>query len=181
MPHTSSDRSYIGVMSIPASVVVSKLRYPETEEIIAEDKLNLSAMEAERSEAANWIHAFTNGCWLGMKLAGIVVAVLACVFGLVELCDGILTWAGSYLNIENLTLELILTYALVPVAFFLGVPRNNDLLLVSRLIAVKILKVSLRLLVSARMRMASVALTPPTSRTNSQHMKCFKLASHIRG
>lgn len=130
-------------MSIPASIVVSKLRYPETEETLNAEKLSLcSDPDNPVDSAATWIHAFTNGCWLGIKLAGIVVAVLASIIALVELCDGVLIWAGGYLDIEDLTLELIFGYALVPVAFFLGVPRDKDLLLVSRLIAVKILKVS---------------------------------------
>lgn len=129
-------------MSIPASIVVSKLRYPSTEETLTAEKLGLALDDDGRDNAGNWMHAFANGCWLGIKLAGIVVAVLASVIALIALCDALLTWAGGYLNIEELTLELIFSYILVPVSFFLGVPRNKDLLLVSRLIAVKILKVS---------------------------------------
>lgn len=139
----ASNTKEIGVMSIPASIVISKLRYPETEETLTAEKLSLTSDEDPGEGATNWMHAFTNGCWLGIKLAGIVVAVLASVIALVELCDGVLTWAGGYLDIEDLTLELIFGYALVPVAFFLGVPRNKEMLLVSRLIAVKILKVSI--------------------------------------
>lgn len=134
-------------MSIPASIVISKLRYPETEETLTAGKLSLCSDPDDSVDGAvTWMQAFTNGCYFGVKLAAIVVAVLASVIALVELCDGVLTWAGGYLDIEDLTLELIFGYALVPVAFFLGVPRNKDLLLVSRLIAVKILKVSPALL-----------------------------------
>lgn len=133
--------SLVGVMSIPASIVVSKLRYPEEEETTSSEKLSLASVEDAREGAGNWMHAFTNGAWLGVRLAGIVVAVLACVIAGVDLVDAILTWAGSYLNIENLTLEVIFGYLFVPVAFFLGIP-NKELVLVGRLIAVKFLKVS---------------------------------------
>lgn len=132
-----------GVMSIPASIVVSKLRYPEEEETTSSEKLSLASVEDARQGAGNWMHAFTNGAWLGVRLAGIVVAVLACVIAGVGLVDAILTWAGSYLNIENLTLEVIFGYLFVPVAFFLGIP-NRELVLVGRLIAIKFLKVSHR-------------------------------------
>lgn len=135
--------SHLGVMSIPASIVVSKLRYPEEEETTSSEKLSLASIEDARQDAGNWMHAFTNGAWLGVRLAGIVVAVLACVIAGVDLVDAILTWAGSYLNIENLTLEMIFGYLFVPVAFFLGIP-NKELVLVGRLIAVKFLKVSHR-------------------------------------
>ncbi|KAJ4385453.1 hypothetical protein N0V93_009881 [Gnomoniopsis smithogilvyi] len=127
------------IMSIPASIVVSKLRYPEVEETTSSEKLSLASVEDARESAGNWMHSFTNGAWLGVRLAGIVVAVLACVIAGVDLCDAVLTWAGSYLNIEDLTLELIFGYLFVPIAFFLGIP-NRELVLVGRLIAVKFLK-----------------------------------------
>lgn len=128
-------------MSIPASIVASKLRYPETEEPLTAEKIGMASADEARDGASNWIHAFTNGCWLGIKLAGIVIAVLASVIALVAMVDAILTWAGGYLDIEDLTLELVFGYALVPVTFFLGIPRNDDMVLVARLLAVKILKV----------------------------------------
>lgn len=129
-------------MSIPASIVVSKLRYPEESEPITAEKLSVSSVDDVRDGAANWMHAFSNGAWMGVKIAGIVVAVLACVIAGVSLCDALLTWAGSYLDIEDLTLEMIFGYLLVPVSFFLGI-QKKELVLVGRLIATKILKVSL--------------------------------------
>ncbi|CAN8101937.1 unnamed protein product [Discula destructiva] len=127
------------IMSIPASIVVSKLRYPEEEEALTGEKLSLASVEQAHEGAANWMHAFTNGAWLGVRIAGVVVAVLACVIAGVDLCDGLLTWAGGYLDIEDLTLELIVGHLLVPVAFFLGI-QKEELVLVGRLIATKILK-----------------------------------------
>lgn len=81
---------------------------------------------------------------MGLKIAGIVIAILASVIAFVALLDGLLTWWGEYINIgpeTPLTLELIASYFLYPVAFLLGVPRNGDLLKVARLIGIKILKV----------------------------------------
>jgi len=56
----------------------------------------------------------------------------------------LLTWWGRYINIGpgeyDLTLELILGYLFYPVAFLLGVPRNGDLLKVSRLIGIKVIE-----------------------------------------
>ncbi|PSR80676.1 Na+ dependent nucleoside transporter C-terminus-domain-containing protein [Coniella lustricola] len=128
------------VMSIPASIVVSKLRYPETDEPAVTAKLTLGSAQEAKKEAGNWMHAFTNGCWLGLKLAGIVAAVLASVIALIDLCDALLSWAGKYINAEDLTLEYLLGYLLVPVSIMLGVPRNGDLIHVGRLIGVKFLR-----------------------------------------
>jgi CNT family concentrative nucleoside transporter len=130
------------VMSIPASLAISKLRYPEEEETLTAGRVVIPDDDEHRS--ANAIHAFANGAWLGLKIAGMIVATLLCIIALVGLIDGLLTWWGRYINIGpgeyDLTLELILGYLFYPVAFLLGVPRNGDLLKVSRLIGIKVIE-----------------------------------------
>ncbi|KAH0562531.1 hypothetical protein GP486_002779 [Trichoglossum hirsutum] len=83
-----------------------------------------------------------NGAWLGLKIAGMIVGMIICIITLIGLIDGILTWWGRYINIgpgeHDLTLELILSYLFYPVAFLLGVPRQ-DLLAVARLIGLKVI------------------------------------------
>ncbi|KAF4842285.1 Solute carrier family 28 member 3 [Colletotrichum siamense] len=125
------------IMSIPASLAVSKLRYPETEETISSGKITVPEDE---DKAANALHAFANGAWLGVKVAGMIVATLLCVISFVALVNGLLGWWGRYLNISNppLTLERILGYVFYPVAWCLGVP-NKDLLVVGELIGIKII------------------------------------------
>ncbi|RDI86284.1 hypothetical protein Vi05172_g3763 [Venturia inaequalis] len=131
------------VMSIPASLAISKMRYPETEETLTAGRVVIP--DDDEHKAANIIHAFANGAWLGLKIAGMIVATLLCIIALVGLVDGLLTWWGRYINIGpgqyDLTLELMLGYIFYPVAFLLGVPRGNgDLLKVSRLIGIKIIE-----------------------------------------
>jgi CNT family concentrative nucleoside transporter len=66
-----------------------------------------------------------------------------CIIALLNMVDGLLTWWGRYINLDgeyDLTLELILGYIFYPIAFFLGVSRQgNDILLVSRLIGIKVI------------------------------------------
>lgn len=131
------------IMSIPASLAISKLRYPETEETLTAGQVTIPKDDDYKSE--NFLHAFANGAWLGLKIGGSIIAALLCVISTVSLINGLLTWWGHYLNINSptLTLQTILGYALFPVAFFLGLPRNKDeILLVSQLIAEKIITVS---------------------------------------
>ncbi|KAM0664747.1 hypothetical protein ACQRIU_006605 [Beauveria bassiana] len=128
------------IMSIPASLAISKLRYPETEETLTAGRVVIP--DDDEHKAENFLHAFANGAWLGIKIAGTIVASLLCIIAVVGLINGLLTWWGRYLNINNptLTLQTILGYALFPVAFLLGVPQNKyELLSVSRLIAEKII------------------------------------------
>jgi concentrative nucleoside transporter, CNT family len=129
------------VMSIPASLAVSKLRYPETEETLTAGRVVIPDDDEHR--AANSLHAFANGAWLGLKIAGMIVATLLCIISLLGLADGLLTWWGKYLNINHppLTIELIVGYICYPIAFLLGVPRNGDLFKVSQLIGIKLIAV----------------------------------------
>ena len=133
------------IMSIPASVAMSKLRWPETEETLTAGRVVIPEDDEYKSE--NPLHAFATGTWLGLKIGGSIVASLLCIIALVALINAILTWCGHYLNINQpaLTLQTILTYLLFPVSFLLGVPRNKEeLLKVSELIAQKIITVSFR-------------------------------------
>ncbi len=128
------------IMSIPASLAVSKLRYPETEETITSGRVVIP--DDDEHKATNALHAFANGAWLGIKIAGMIVATLLCIIALIGLINGLLGWWGKYLDITKdgkpyLTLELLLGYVCYPVAFLLGVPRD-DLLQVGQLIGVKI-------------------------------------------
>lgn len=129
------------VMSIPASLAISKLRYPEEEETLTAGRVVIPDDEEHR--AANSLHAFANGAWLGLKIAGMITTTLLCIIALLSLVDGLLTWWGRYINLDgeyDLTLELILGYLCFPIAFLLGVPRNKkELLLVGRLIGVKVI------------------------------------------
>ncbi|CAM1500415.1 Fc.00g095770.m01.CDS01 [Cosmosporella sp. VM-42] len=127
------------IMSIPASLAISKMRYPETEETLTAGRVVIP--DDDEHKAENSLHAFANGTWLGIKIGGSIVASLLCIIATVGLINGLLTWWGHYLNINDpeLTLQTILGYILYPVAFLLGIPRNGDLLKVSKLIAEKVI------------------------------------------
>ncbi|KAF1935559.1 H+/nucleoside cotransporter-like protein [Clathrospora elynae] len=129
------------VMSIPASLAFSKLRYPEEEETLTAGRVVIP--DDDEHKASNALHAFANGAWLGLKIAGMIVSTLLCIIALLNMVDALLTWWGHYINLDgeyDLTLELILGYIFYPVAFLLGVSREGkDLLLVGRLIGIKVI------------------------------------------
>lgn len=77
------------VMSIPASLAVSKLRYPETEETLTAGRVVVPDDDEHR--AVNALHAFANGAWLGLKIAGIIISTILCIIALVGLINGILS------------------------------------------------------------------------------------------
>src|SRR3954447_18190672 len=127
------------IMSIPASLAVSKMRYPETEETLTSGKV-VMPKDSDSEDTVNALHAFTNGAWLGIKIAGTIIACLLCIVAFVAFIDALLTWWGRYFSITNpdLTLGLILGYILYPVAWLLGVP-TKDLHAVGELIGLKII------------------------------------------
>lgn len=128
------------VMSIPASLAVSKLRYPETEVPVSNSKFNIpSHLEDEATRPKNVLQAFSNGATLGLRIAGTMMIQCMCIIGLVALCNGLLTWFGNYWNIHELTLELMLSYILYPIGFLLGTPRN-EILHVTKLIGTKVIQ-----------------------------------------
>jgi CNT family concentrative nucleoside transporter len=129
------------VMSIPASLAASKLRWPEEEETLTAGRVVVPDDDEHR--AANMLHAFSNGAWLGLKIAAMIGATLLCIISLIGLVNGLLTWWGHYLNINDppLTIQLIVGYICYPVAFLLGVSRDDDLVKVGQLIGLKIITV----------------------------------------
>lgn len=131
------------VMSIPASLAVSKIRFPETEETLTAGRVVIP--EDEENRPANALHAFANGAWLGLKIGGMISATLLCIISFIGLINGLLTWWGHFLNINDppLTLEMIVGYLCYPISFLLGVPRTDDLYKVAKLIGVKLVAVSL--------------------------------------
>lgn len=158
------------IMSIPASLAISKMRYPETEETLTAGRVVIP--DDDEHKAENALHAFANGAWLGIKIAGTIITSLLCIIAFVAFINGILTWIGSYINLRgdyDLTLQLILGYLLFPVSFLLGVSRTNgdnptgDILPVARLIAQKIITVSFNI----NLRRRSLTDTNRTSTTLS--------------
>ncbi|KAJ5679830.1 hypothetical protein N7462_008074 [Penicillium macrosclerotiorum] len=127
------------VMSIPASLACSKLRWPEEEESLTAGRVIIPDNEEHKS--ANALHAFSTGAWLGLKIAAMIGATLLCIISLIGLANGLLTWWGHYLNINDppLTLQLIVGYICYPIAFLLGVSRDGDLLKVGQLIGLKLI------------------------------------------
>ncbi len=129
------------IMSIPATLAVSKIRYPETQTPITANKVEVPKNKDDEL-TVNALHAFTNGSWFGLKVGATIVACLLTIIAFVGLINGLLGWWGGYWGIDDpenpLSLELMLGYILYPVAWLLGVP-NSDLRPVGELIGKKII------------------------------------------
>ncbi|KLO15888.1 H+/nucleoside cotransporter [Schizopora paradoxa] len=125
------------VMSIPASMAISKMRIPELEEPVTRGRVVVDRGEKEDNRPANALHAFSRGALFGVIVAGQILANVLTILSLVAAINGLLTWIGRGFGIHQLTLQLILGYIMYPIAFFMGVPRG-EILRVSQLLATKL-------------------------------------------
>ena len=74
----------------------------------------------EKSDV-NVIDAAARGASEGLMLALNVGAMLLAFVALIQLCNGILGWAGGFVGWDGITLEAILGWLLAPLAWLMGV------------------------------------------------------------
>ncbi|WP_299787033.1 NupC/NupG family nucleoside CNT transporter [uncultured Shewanella sp.] len=110
-------------MAAPGGLLMAKLMHPETEEA----KNEMDELPEDPDKPANVIDAAAAGASSGMHLALNVGAMLLAFVGLIAMMNGIIGGVGGWFGMENLTLELILGYIFMPLAFLIGVPWNEAL------------------------------------------------------
>jgi CNT family concentrative nucleoside transporter len=126
------------VMAAPATIVIAKLLQPETEESLTRGTVHL---EVEKT-ATNVIEAAANGAADGVKLSLNVGGMLLAFVALITMINFPLGWVGQVTGIEGLigetlTLSIILGYILSPLAWIIGIPWD-EAVLVGGLIGEKI-------------------------------------------
>lgn len=126
------------VMAAPATIVIAKLLRPETEESLTKGTVHL---EVEKT-ATNVIEAAANGAADGVKLSLNVGGMLLAFFALITMINYPLEWVGQVTGIETvigqtLNLSVILGYILSPLAWIIGIPWN-EAVMVGGLIGEKI-------------------------------------------
>lgn len=110
-------------MAAPGGLLMAKLMHPETEEA----KNDMEDLPEDPDKPANVIDAAAAGASSGMHLALNVGAMLLAFVGLIAMMNGIIGGVGGWFGMEGLTLELILGYIFMPLAFLIGVPWSEAL------------------------------------------------------
>jgi CNT family concentrative nucleoside transporter len=126
------------VMAAPATIVIAKLLRPETGESLTKGTVHL---EVEKT-ATNVIEAAANGAADGVKLSLNVGGMLLAFIALITMINFPLAWFGQVAGIEpligeTLSLSIILGYILSPLAWIIGIPWS-EAVLVGGLIGEKI-------------------------------------------
>ena len=109
------------IMSAPAALVIAKIIYPETSTPeTSKNNIKLSKV----SDESNFLEAIGNGASEGMKLALNIAAMLIAFLSIIALIN----WLLSLIPIGDtvLTIELILGYLFMPLAYLMGAPWSES-------------------------------------------------------
>ncbi len=115
------------VMSAPAAMVLSKLLIPELETPLTGAEMKGVLQSGDE----NIVDAAANGAMSGLRLAASIGAILMAFVALIGMLD-------YFLGFLNTSFESASGYAFAPVAFIMGVPWK-DCLLVGQLLGVKVI------------------------------------------
>ena len=106
------------IMSAPASLIISKIIIPETEEPKTKGSVNIELEQLD----SNAIDAAARGASEGLSLALNVGAMLLAFIALVALFNYLITALGGLIGLEFLSLEWILGKLFSPLAYIMGIP-----------------------------------------------------------
>ncbi|MEL6816604.1 MAG: NupC/NupG family nucleoside CNT transporter [Cyanobacteria bacterium J06598_3] len=107
------------VMSAPAGLAIAKILCPET------TKIDRNPVEVVHQRSTNVIDAVATGALEGVKIAVGIAAMVIAFLGLLTAFNGVLGWAGSWFGMPQLSLELMMSYLLAPMAWLMGVAWSD--------------------------------------------------------
>lgn len=109
------------LMAAPGALVISKIMFPETEKSESHGEVKLEVSKAH----ANLVDAIAAGASEGLKVGLNVIAMLIGFIALIALVDIGLGHIGSWINLSNLSMNLILGKLFSVFAFAMGVPLKD--------------------------------------------------------
>jgi len=124
------------VMSAPATIAVSKLAYPETEESVTKTQEDV---KLEKGEETNVIEASANGATIaGATVVAVVVNYIG-FLGLLGFINATLRWIGTNVGFEDpgLSFEWICSYMFYPLSIMMGVSPGESRE-VAKLVGIKV-------------------------------------------
>ncbi|XP_038388848.1 sodium/nucleoside cotransporter 1 isoform X18 [Canis lupus familiaris] len=122
------------VMAAPCALALSKLVYPEVEESKFRSP---EGVELTCGDAQNLLEAASSGAAVSVKLVANIGANLIAFLALLAFINAALSWLGAMVGVQELSFQLICSYALRPVAFLMGVAWE-DCPVVAELLGIKL-------------------------------------------
>ncbi len=129
------------VMAAPGAVVIAKIIYPQTEEIITDVKISNDKI------GTNILSAISIGAGEGIKMAVNVAAMLLVFIALIAMISSVFTGFGDFIGInrwiaantvyEEFSIEFMLGYLFAPLMWIIGV-ATEDIALMGQLLGIKL-------------------------------------------
>ena len=129
------------VMAAPGAIVISKILYPQTEEINTDVKVSSEKI------GSNILDAIANGTTEGLRLAVNVGAMLLVFVAFIAMFNGILGWLGEITTVNEwvaanspypkLSLEAVLGTIFAPLMWLIGVAQE-DMMMMGQLLGIKL-------------------------------------------
>jgi CNT family concentrative nucleoside transporter len=129
------------VMAAPGAIVISKILYPQTEEI------NTDVSVSQDKIGANLLDAIANGTTEGLRLAVNVGAMLLVFVAFIAMINGVLGWVGDVTTLntwmatntpyQSFSLEAILGTVFAPLMWLIGVAQE-DMMMMGQLLGIKL-------------------------------------------
>ena len=129
------------VMAAPGAVVIAKIIYPQTEEIITD--VNVSNTKI----GENFLSAISIGTGEGIKMAVNVAAMLLVFIALIAMANSIFSGIGSFVGLnswvaantvyDSFSIEFVLGYLFAPLMWLVGVAKE-DMTLMGQLLGIKL-------------------------------------------
>ncbi|KAJ3065330.1 hypothetical protein HDU98_011307 [Podochytrium sp. JEL0797] len=128
-PESTSTLLTSCLMSVPCSLLVSKIRYPETEQPITKGDVKVPPSE---EKDVNFIDAASKGAAIGVQLALLIAGTLLAIISLYQCANDLTAWAFNMVDIANwvdasqpVTIQFLLSYIFWPLAFFIGINSSE--------------------------------------------------------
>jgi pyrimidine nucleoside transport protein len=105
------------VIAAPASLAISKLVWPETEQ----SKTSSDNMEMEKSPDSSALDAASNGAAQGIILILNVVANIVSFVAFITFIDGMFRWMTYLIGWENVNIEFVFGKIFIPISWAIGI------------------------------------------------------------
>src|SRR5580765_2851157 len=113
------------IMTAPGTILVSKMLVPETEQPKTAGRVVMNADEEKSETEENLLGAIARGTTDGLHLALNIAAMLISFLALIALVDGIFGGIHNHIAWFPESLEKILGTIFSPIAWLIGVPRQD--------------------------------------------------------
>ncbi|KAH8253171.1 hypothetical protein KR032_003956 [Drosophila birchii] len=120
------------VMAAPATLAISKLYMPETEESQTTSK----SIELEKSQDSSLLDAASSGASNAVPIVLGIIANIVAFVAFVAFLNGLVSWFGYLVGLDDIDFEWIFSKLFIPLVWAMGVPPE-DCDIIAKVVATK--------------------------------------------